>query len=283
MPGMARVEWKRMMRWASTILGRIAPGKAVRVCALLACWGIGALNPMSFAAENPVPPFGPGEKLRFEIRWSSIPAGTAELDILPFETIDGVQAYHFVLSATTNEYVDRLYKVRNRIDAYADEGMNQSILYRKKQREGRSKRNVLVEFNWESMEAQYSDAGKKRDPILIPPGTFDILSAFYFMRLSDPDDAVGFQRPVTDGKKSFMGKVRRIKRETIHVPAGAFDTVLYEPDVEHLGGVFEKSPGAKIKLWLTADHRRIPVRIASKVIVGSFVGELVSMKGVSQP
>jgi hypothetical protein len=276
-----------IMRLASkgkrALFGRRALRKAVKVCALLACWGMGACLPMSFGAENPGLPFVPGEKLTFEIRWSSIPAGTAELDILPFETIDGVQAYHFVLSATTNEYVDHLYKVRNRIDAYADEGMNQSILFRKKQREGRSKKDILVEFNWESMEAHYSDAGKKRKPVLIPPGTFDILSAFYFMRLWDPDDVAKFQRPVTDGKKSFMGKARQIRRETIQVPAGVFDTVLYEPDVEHLGGVFEKSPGATIELWLTADHRRIPVRIRSKVIVGSFVGELVSMQGVSRP
>jgi hypothetical protein len=31
-----------------------------------------------------------------------------------------------------------------------------------------------------------------------------------------------------------------------------------------------------MKLWITADKRRIPVKIKSKVIVGSFVGELIS-------
>jgi len=33
-------------------------------------------------------------------------------------------------------------------------------------------------------------------------------------------------------------------------------------------------------LWVTADKRRIPVKIKSKVVVGSFVGELVSATGL---
>ena len=36
-----------------------------------------------------------------------------------------------------------------------------------------------------------------------------------------------------------------------------------------------KSKKAKIQIWLTADDRRIPVRIKSKVVVGSFVADLV--------
>jgi hypothetical protein len=39
--------------------------------------------------------------------------------------------------------------------------------------------------------------------------------------------------------------------------------------------VFKKSKNAKIKLWVTADSRRIPIKIKSKVKIGSFTGELV--------
>jgi hypothetical protein len=51
-----------------------------------------------------------------------------------------------------------------------------------------------------------------------------------------------------------------------------------EPSLEHVGGVFEKSKDAKVQIWVTADARRIPVKIKSKVAVGSFVGELVSVE-----
>jgi len=39
-----------------------------------------------------------------------------------------------------------------------------------------------------------------------------------------------------------------------------------------------KGSYAKIKIWITADERMIPVKLASKVVVGSFVGELVSIE-----
>jgi len=52
-----------------------------------------------------------------------------------------------------------------------------------------------------------------------------------------------------------------------------------EPNLKDIGGVFEKSKDAKISIWVTADHRRIPVMIKSKVIVGSFVGELTDIVG----
>lgn len=64
--------------------------------------------------------------------------------------------------------------------------------------------------------------------------------------------------------------------------SGTYDTYLIEPELKHVGGVFEKSKNAKIQLWVTADKRRIPVKIKSKVVVGSFVGELVSATGIKK-
>ena len=82
------------------------------------------------AAETEVP-FLPGEKLVFEVKWKFIPAGEAVLEVLPLETISGVKHYHFVMKAKTYKYIDPLYKVRDRIDAYTDLKMTYSKLYKK--------------------------------------------------------------------------------------------------------------------------------------------------------
>ncbi len=58
-----------------------------------------------------------------------------------------------------------------------------------------------------------------------------------------------------------------------------YDTYLLEPEIEHIGGVFKKSKNANLKLWVTADNRRFPVRVESQLSVGSFVGELISIEG----
>jgi hypothetical protein len=75
-----------------------------------------------------------------------------------------------------------------------------------------------------------------------------------------------------------LGRARVVKREKVTVLSGTYDTYLVEPSLEHIGGVFKKSKDAKLQIWVTADARRIPVKIKSKVAVGSFVGELMSVE-----
>jgi hypothetical protein len=117
---------------------------------------------------------------------------------------------------------------------------------------------------------------KNRAPIPILPGSFDPLSAFYYTRLIQLDEKSEFQRPVTDGKKCVMGHAKVKKGRKIRMANGMHNTWIIEPDLKHIEGVFEKSKNAKIQLWVTADERRIPVKVKSKVIIGSFTGRLVS-------
>lgn len=228
------------------------------------------------AAENESP-FHPGERLVFEVKWAFIPAGEAVLEIFPIEILNGVKAYHFVLSVKTTEFVDIFYKVRDRIESYTDVGMTHSILY-KKRCQGKAKKDVVVKFDWEKQEALYSDFGEKRDPISIFPGSFDPLSVFYAFRWHDLKENREIQTAVTDGGISVLGKAKVIRREEITGPTGDYDTFLVEPDLRHIGGVFAQSKNAKLQIWVTSDHRHIPVKIKSKVKVGSFVAELVSLR-----
>jgi len=231
---------------------------------------------ITFAGEDDFP-FQPGEKLTFQARWAFIPAGEAILEILPIETMNGVKAYHFVVNARTYEYIDPFYKVRVRIDAYTDVEMTHSILFKKTQG-GKKKRDVVVNFNWTKLETQYSNFGKKGRTVPILPGSFDPLSVFYAFRLHDLKENMEIKTPVADGKKCVIGKAKVIKREKIKVPSGTYDTYLVEPDIEHIGGVFKKTKDARLQIWVTADNRCIPVKIKSKVVVGSFVGELISIE-----
>ena len=231
-----------------------------------------------------VGPFQPGERLTFILKWTFVPAGEAVLEVLPQEHLAGENAYHFVLTAQSNAFVDAFYMVRDRIDSWSDTDMQRSLLYRKKQHEGRTRRDITVSFDWQAMTAQYVNRQKAREPIAITAGTFDPLSIFYWARSAHLAVGAQLKHPVTDGKKHVLGIANVVRRETVRVAAGTFDTFLIEPDLRHVGGVFEKSPNAKLQLWVSADRRRLPVRIKSKVIVGSFSGELTEMTGtVPQP
>jgi hypothetical protein len=226
-------------------------------------------------------PFAPGERLEYALRWENVPAGTVSMEILPVKSFNGELVYHFVLTAETNKFIDLFYKVRDRIEAYTDLSMTRSMLYQKKQREGRHKREEVIEFDWENSQVQYSNFGKKNEPIELMAGSFDPLSAFYYSRTMDFENGGRFERPITNGKTNGMGRLHVAGRETIKLSNGAtYDTYRLEPELNQVGGVFQKSKDARITLWVTADDKRIPVRIQSKVSVGHFIGELVAARGI---
>ena len=251
------------------------PGRWISIGFFIGILMICGSSTVSSAFEQDLP-FSPGEKLTFKLKWMFITAGEAALEVFPFKTINNVKSYHFVLTVKSTPFIDHFYKVRDRIDAYMSHEMTCSIRYKKDQHEGKRIRNELVEFDWKRNKAQYSNFNEKRQPIDILPGTFDPLSAFYYVRLVDLNENSIVERPVTDGKKCVIGQLTVIRREQVKIASGTYDTYLIEPDLKHVGGVFEKSKDAKIQIWITADKRRIPVKLKSKVIVGSFVGELVS-------
>ena len=83
---------------------------------------------------------------------------------------------------------------------------------------------------------------------------------------------------VTDGKRVIAGAFREVGRERLRTPAGEFATVVVEPTIEGLGGVFRKSKKAKLRIWFTDDAWRRPVRFYSEVAVGSFTMELTRLQ-----
>jgi hypothetical protein len=195
------------------------------------------------------------------------------------EELQGVEAYHFVMTARSNSFIDIFFKVRDRIDSYTDARMNHSLFYRKDQKEGKTRRKISVDFDWEKNESTYVNFDTEPKVISLLPGSFDPLSVFYFSRLYDFQKNEAFERPVTDGEKNLMGILRVLGRETVSVPAGTFEALVLEPDLKNVEGVFSKKQRAKIKLWVTDDERRLLVQMKSKAMVGSFVAQLVSVEG----
>ena len=224
-------------------------------------------------------PFQPGEKMHFVLKYGVIPAGEATLEVHDMDEVQGVEAYHFVMTARSNSFIDMFFKVRDRIDSYADAGMNHSLYYKKDQKEGKTRRNIRVDFDWEENKSTYVNFDTEPKVISQIPGTFDPLTIFYYSRLLDFEKVKEFEHPLTDGEKNMMGIMRVIGEETISVPAGTYETLVLQPDLKNVEGVFSKDPKSRIKLWVTNDERRLLVQMKSKAKVGSFVAELVAVEG----
>ncbi|GAB6124555.1 DUF3108 domain-containing protein [Humidesulfovibrio idahonensis] len=219
-------------------------------------------------------PFGPGEKLSYDLYWTFILAGSATLETLAAEPVEGHPATHFRALAQSTPFVDKFYKVRDSIESWVDPGVTRALLYKKDQSEGDYVRHYLVRFDKNGNVAYRYSKGALKNAVTIPYGTFDPLSMLFLFRTKELHVGMEFAAPVTDGEKSITGTAKVVRRETIKTKAGEFDTLLVEPDVRNIGGVFRKSPDATLQVWITNDSRRIPVRVKSKVVVGHFSMEL---------
>ena len=227
------------------------------------------------APANRKLPFKPGERLAYELKWGVIPAGEAELRILPMTEINGVPTWHFQLTIRSNEFVDVFYKVRDRIDAYASLSLHESLLYRQSQQEGSTRREVEVSFDPARSQATFSNYGEALPPIKIAAGTIDPLTALYFIRSQPLRDNLEIVKPITDGKRNVNGVARVLGREEIKLNDSRYDTYKIAPDLKGVKGVFEKSKKSRMTIWVTADQKRMLVKITSKVVIGSFSGTLI--------
>jgi hypothetical protein len=223
-------------------------------------------------------PFHPGEKLTYRGTWGIIPAGELTLEVLPKEIINGIEAYHFVMITKTSKVVDLVYKIRERQDSYADAGVTHSIFYKKKT-ESQHPRDENIHFNWEKMESTYTNFGQKKPPMHILPGTFDPLALFYALRLKDLKENSMITIPVTDGNNvSIEVMVNTGKRDVTEIEGKMYDTIEVTPNMEmmtKLDKVVKKSDHPQLRVWVTADERKIPIKIRTRIGIISFDFDLV--------
>lgn len=246
-----------------------------RLLALAALFVIASAMNCDAGLEKSDRPFAPGERLEYVLKWGKIPAGRATFEVRELTDVNGETAYHFVMVARTNRIVDAVYKVRDRAESFAAADWSGSLLYRKQQKEGDHERDIEVTFDRDEGMTQYTNFGESRAPVEVGPGTFDPLSVFYAIRCLDPS-ASAHEVPVTDGKRCESAKIQAGELTTLKTADGVVDAWLIEPDMSKVGGVFSKSKNATLRVWLSADDRRVPLRFSSSVKVGSFHGVLVS-------
>ena len=223
-------------------------------------------------------PFHPGEKLSFRIKWGFFSVGTAIMETHGIEEVNGVRCHKLSMTVTTNKFADAFYKVRTRAVSYVEEGFTRSMLYRKKQLEGKTNRDVEVRFDYEKNLARYFNHGSAGDSVQIPDQVFDPLAIAYLFRLQAIEPGKDRNLPTCDGKRFREVEIKVGKKHKLKVPAGKFDVHEVSPALENLRGVFRKSPDGFLRICYSADKRRMPIRMESKVVVGSFVAKLTEAR-----
>jgi len=206
------------------------------------------------------------EELVYNVRWAFISVGEAGLGM---ERRDNA-VWHVYSTAKSYSFFDNFYKVRDRIEALWDMGSGRSLRFEKQLREGKKTHDELIIISTPTDTAVIS--GEEWD---VSPRALDVLSALHFVRTQPLTVGKDIVLDVYTKKKLWPLKVKVIKKEKIKVGDKKYRTILVEPIMRE-EGIF--SAKGSILVWLTDDKRRIPVRMSSKVLIGSVTVDLIEIR-----
>ncbi len=220
--------------------------------------------------------FGVGERLVFDVNFGFITAGEAVMAVARFDSVAGRKCFRIEFSVNSLPSFSWIYKVEDRYLTFIDVESIAPWRFEQHIREGSYVRDFVADFDHRNKVARTTEG-----EFPIPPYVHDILSAFYYARTVDytglkTGDTLMLHNFYKD--KSYELVIRVLGRQELEVGAGTFRTIVVEPLVKE-GGLF-KSEG-RIVIWLTDDERKIPVRVNTKVIIGSIDTELREYSGIA--
>lgn len=222
--------------------------------------------------------FRVGERLVFDVGYSFITAGEAVMSIPKLDTAFGRDCYQVLFTVHSTPSFSWIYKVDDRYETILDKEGIFPWRFSQRIREGKYSRDydaVLDQVN----HVAITEGGT----FPIPPYIQDVVSAFYFVRTMDFTSSRPGERTILYNftkDTSYTLAVKFLGRQQIKVDAGTFRCVIVEPLIQE-GGLF-KSEG-RVIIWLTDDERKIPVKVSTKVVVGSIDAELREYSGVAGP
>jgi hypothetical protein len=222
--------------------------------------------------------YGIGERLVFDINYGLITAGEAIMSVPSYDSVAGRRCFRVEFFVNSLPSFSWIYRVEDRYLTFIDEETLAPWRFEQHIREGSYKRDFVAEFDQVKKIANTPDSIYQ-----VPEYVHDIMSAFYYARTYDfsdsrPGDSFLLQNFYKD--KTYDLVVKFLGRQELEVEAGTFRTIVLEPLIKE-GGLF-KSEG-RVVVWLTDDERKIPVRVNSKILIGSIDSELRSYSGLAGP
>jgi hypothetical protein len=207
-----------------------------------------------------------GEKIEFKIGWGLVTAGSSSLEIADTTRVDGFNCFKILSRARSRGMLGAVYPVKDRITSYMDVHGFFSRGIHKKMREGTYRKDREFIFSPEKKEATRIDKGKEPVTRKLLGQVQDVLSAFYWVRLQELEVGQIYEVTAFDNFKTYPMAVKVLDREWVTVPAGRFDCFKVQPLILS-EGLFKAS--GDVFIWLTADARHLPVKMKSRILIGS--------------
>ena len=249
----------------------------VRGVVLTLPWALTWLLSGAGAADT-VRPFKPGEKLSYCFYWAGVPVGDASGTVHQDKEPGKLK---LVLSARTNAWIDKLYLVRLRWTSTVDQDKLTPYRLIMTERENHRRSQYVVEFDRAKKVVRCTkkrfDKDKTRHYVFGNTTAYDALSTAYALRVRDLKPGQKFSIDAITGKRLYRIALRVVSKVDVTIKAGTFAALYIEAQPRRI----KPPPKPKdqcplIRLWVSADQRRVPVKVSASTRWAALSGELVT-------
>jgi hypothetical protein len=214
--------------------------------------------------------FPVGERMEYSVTWGGAKIAQSVLMVEAIDSINGTAAYRASLETRGGP---PFYRIQDRLTSWIRPTNMTSLRFDQRLRQGsyrRNRRHLMNEeagtyTRYDARDGQYVKHDEEFD-VPIPAGVQDDVSIFYFVRLSPLKVGERYEYDLYYKKKGNPVIIEVLRREEIRVPAGTFKTIVVRPIIK-TSGMF--SEGGEAEIYVTDDERRIPVRVKTRMSIGS--------------
>jgi hypothetical protein len=228
-------------------------------------------------------PFRPGENVDLAITYLRMTAGHLNVKVMPFIEVNGAKAYHFQVTAKSNDFFSHFYGVDDVADTYLNFESMLPYNLETRVRESKQLKDIRSFIDHDKLKADYWEKKvtkahgeeKKKLQWDILPFTQNVISAAFYMRVFNYVPGKTLQFRVTDEGKNIIAKIHVLRKEKLSTAIGTLDTIVARPEFQ-VDGIFK--PVGEILFWLTDDDRKFIVRIESAIKIGTIVAKVTNIE-----
>ena len=223
-------------------------------------------------------PYKVGEYSAFDISFSGIKVGSAEMEIVQKIKIDGNSTFHIIGKGKTAPFFDFFFKVRDIYETYLDISKVLPIQFIRDIHEGGYEKKQLYRF-------MHSDGlvFSEDTSFIIHPTSQDMLSALFFARTFKKENVQkdgSFFVPIFMDEENYMLEILYINNEKVKTNFGDVNCMVFQPKMQE-GRVFQD--GEKMKIWISDDKNHLLVKVETEIWAGIIKGILVEYKELKFP
>lgn len=252
-----------------------------RMLALLIAIVISLAAPASGAVTRPEPEgrllastYTGDQYLKYDISWMGvIKAGELVMEIKPLDLAQN--RYLIKVTARSAGLLALFYPVKDRFEIVVQGRDRLPVRMIMDQHEGDRRNRKVTVYDQKDREVITTKDQQAPVTYVVKGPVHNEFSSFLIMRALPFQVGESLMVPTFADKKRHEVKILVEKGGVRQSVLGRVETMKVQPQL-HFKGLYDKVGNPEI--WLTADHKRVPVYIKAKVKIGSLAAELVEYR-----